>query len=393
VRLMTHAEAARPIAAVPAQPVAASVVASTRNVMIDAWRGMALALMGLAHVGNYLRANLVAATFLGERVNVPGWSSFFAGLVTKVAAPTFWLLAGVSVALLEASRRRAGASQKAITQFLLIRSLVLVTVDLTLCTLFWPDAEGDVHVLLSLGVSLAILSVLRLLPLRWIAVITAAVFLGYQLFLLNMPAPLPAPQNYLHELFVIPNYAAWPAIEFPVLNWCGIMFAGYLLGRQVSSPWLRRSRSWLLIGVGLLLTWLIFRLLGGFGDYMPYVPGTPWYYFFVMSKAPLSLTYISFFLGCSFLLVTGLMAWGTRFERQPIGRWLIVLGQVSLFVYVAHLAVYGTVGALFRAMPLHVPVLVQLATGWVLGLAVLVPAAYTYRRFKKAHPRSVLRYF
>jgi uncharacterized membrane protein len=377
----------------PAMAVMPVATTTTRIVTLDAWRGIALALMGLAHIGNFLQANVGAATFLGAQAEITSWPGFAVGLVTKVAAPTFWLLAGVSVALLEASRRRAGVSQKAITQFLLIRSLILIVVDLALCSLFWADSEGNVHVLLSLGVSLAFLSVLRLLPLRWIAVVTAAVFLGYQLFLVNMPTPTPAPPNYLSQLFAVPNYTVWPSIEFPVLNWGGIMLAGYLLGRQVSSTWLRRSRSWVLIGFGLLLTWLVFRLLGGFGDYVPYVSGTPWYYFFVMSKAPLSLTFLSFFLGCSFLLVAALMALGARFEQHPAGQCLIVLGQVSLFVYVAHLAVYSTVGAVLKSIHLAVPVFVQLVAGWVLGLAVLIPAAYAYRRFKKARPNSAFRYF
>jgi hypothetical protein len=349
--------------------------------------------MALEHAGSYLQAYLVAETYLGNPSQIQSWPGFIAGLFTNLAAPTFWLLAGVSVALLEAARRRSNVSQQSVTQFLLIRSLLLIVLDLTVCSLIWPDAKGNVHVLLSLGISLAILSVIRLLPLRWIGLLSLLILLGYQWFLTYLPTPTPEPPNLLTQLILIPSYSTWPAIEFPVANWCGIMFAGYWLGRQVSSPWFRRSRTWLLIGLSLLFSWLILRAIGGFGDYLPYTAGTPWYYFFVMSKAPASLTYLSFNLGLSFILFAILTKLALQVERQFIGRWLIALGQVSLFVYVMHLAVYRVLGTVFQAVDLPLPVLVQVSASWLLGLAALIPAAYAYRRYKKAHPGSAARYF
>jgi uncharacterized membrane protein len=377
----------------PAIATVSAAAATNRIVTIDAWRGIVLALMALEHAGSYLQAYLVAETYLGNSAEIQSWPGFVAGLFTNLAAPTFWLLAGVSVALLEASRRRSGASQKSITHFLLVRSLVLIVVDLTVCSLIWPDAQGNVHVLLSLGVSLAFLSALRLLPLRWIGFLSLFIVVGYQWFLVYMPSPTPEPQNLLTQLFFIPSYSTWPAIEFPVAGWCGIMFAGYWLGRHVSSSWLRRSRAWLLIGLSLLLGWLVLRLSGGFGDYLPYSADTPWYYFFVMSKAPASLTYLFFNLGLSFILFSILLKLAGHVERQPGGQWLIALGQVSLFVYVLHLAIYRILGALFLAVDLPLPELLQVSASWLLGLAALISAAYAYRRFKKARPSSVLRYF
>jgi surface polysaccharide O-acyltransferase-like enzyme len=77
-------------------------------------------------------------------------------------------------------------------------------------------------------------------------------------------------------------------------------------------------------------------------------------------------------------------------QRPPV-RWLVVLGQASLFFYFAHVAVYRALGTAARGLTPWSEGL-RYAVCFLLGLALLIPVSRWYRRKKEAHPRSVLRY-
>jgi len=363
-----------------------------RILAVDVLRGIAIALMALEHAGEYLNTTLIAETHLGNPSSAHSWRGFVAGLLTNLAAPTFWLLAGSSVALFAAARLRAGESERAITQFLLIRAGMIALLDLTICNWIWPDQLGNVHVLLSLAVALACLSIVRRLPRRWLIGLTIVLIVGYQVLLLFTPHPLPEPHNWLEILFVMPWGSIWPSIEFPVLSWGALTLFGFLIGQRLSSPSLQQSRTWLAIGGGLLVIWLVLRLIGGFGDYLPYVSDQGWIYFFAMSKAPLSLTYLTFNLGWSMLLMAGLFHFADQLGTLSITRWLAAIGQASLFVYIAHLGVYLLLGKVYDLIKFQLPGLAITGISWLIGLVILVRLAYMYRSYKRSHPKSVLKY-
>jgi uncharacterized membrane protein len=83
---------------------AAAVAVGQRVLPIDALRGVAMIAMALDHVASFLRIGLQAETYGGLPAVLQSWPHWLAGLFTNVAAPTFWLLSGVSVVLLETSR-------------------------------------------------------------------------------------------------------------------------------------------------------------------------------------------------------------------------------------------------------------------------------------------------
>jgi uncharacterized membrane protein len=373
--------------------VATVAVAQGRLTMVDAWRGIALLLMALEHAVNDTGGTVLAETYLGQPTQIAFSQSFLVGLLTNLAAPTFFLLGGVSVALLVSARLRRGASQWSITRFLLIRATVLIVLDLTLCAWFWPDAKGNTHVLLTLGLGILTLSILRFLPDIWLGSLIVMVGVGYQTWLTSMPLPFPPPANIVQQLLLVPSYTLWPASEFPLLGWCVLMWGGYLIGRHIQSPYLRQPHTWLLSGLIMLGGWLLLRLLGGWGDYDPYASSLPWYYFFVMSKAPPSLTYLLFNIGWSFVLFAALLGFAVHFEARRPGQWIIALGQVSLFVYVMHLAVYGVLGGVVQSFNLRLSPQYQGYIVWIVGLVLLIPLAYGYRRLRRTYPKSVLRYF
>lgn len=352
-----------------------------RIVAIDALRGLALILMALDHAATFVRTGLQAETYGGQPALLESASHWLSGLLTNLAAPAFWLLSGVSVALFAAGRRRAGDSEWEITRFLLIRAGVILLLDLTICEWAWLRHHTPyLHVLLSLAISIALLSVLRLLPVRLFTALTALLLLGYQA-LLPWIVSLGQPSLGLALLFSY-NVDTYPAVEFSILGWSGLTWLGFLLGQGLASPTFRRPRSWAALGAGLLGLWLALRLAGGYGDLVPYTAGQPWHSFLIMSKTPPALTFFAFNLGLGALLMSLFLRWSAWLE-QPLMRWLVVCGQVSLFFFVMHIVVYGLLGRAVLALDLPMPSMVRAYATWLLGLGALVPLAYVYRSARK----------
>ena len=132
---------------------AAAVAVGQRVLPIDALRGVAMIAMALDHVASFLRVGLQAETYGGMPAVLESWSHWLAGLFTNVAAPTFWLLSGISVVLLETSRKKKGATDWEISKFLLIRAGLILILDMTICQIFWAGKGPYTHVLLSIGLS------------------------------------------------------------------------------------------------------------------------------------------------------------------------------------------------------------------------------------------------
>ena len=375
----------------PAKAIAVPQAASKGRILaVDALRGVALIAMALEHASNVVGAGMAAETYLGQPTQLEGWPHWVSGLATNIAAPTFWFLSGVSISLLEASRRKQGVSEWGITRFLLTRAAIITLLDLTIASWLWPDSQGNVHVLLSLAVSMALLSVLRLVPIRVFMALTVVLIAGYQALLYFVPSQLVHGSNFWQAFWLAPSYDSYPYIEFPVLGWAGLMWGGYALGTKLSSPFLRRPQGWMAISGVLLGLWLVLRMFGGYGDLMPYVAGQPWYYFFVMSKAPLSLTYLTFNLGLSMFVLAFIFTLD-RFESVPL-TWLVGFGQVSLFFFVIHPAIYRVLSRAIVALHLPGPGMAHTYLAWLVGLAFLIPLTRAYRTLRRRYPRSILRY-
>jgi hypothetical protein len=108
-----------PLAALP-KPAQAKPF--TRLIAIDALRGLALVLMSLDHSAYYISANVQAEHYGDHPTILPSWGYRILGLLTNVSAPTFWLVAGISIALLARNLRRRGGGEWAVTRFLWIRA-------------------------------------------------------------------------------------------------------------------------------------------------------------------------------------------------------------------------------------------------------------------------------
>lgn len=363
----------------------------TRILPLDALRGLALLCMALDHAAAAVQVSFQAETYGGQPAILLSAAYWVTGLITNIAAPAFWLLSGVSVALLEAGQRRNGASESAITRFLLIRAAVLAALTLTVCDWAWLGKTPYTQVLLSLSLSLAALNLLRRLPLPVLGVGLAVVMLGYQAALPWIAQNFSQADSLWRALLLGYSTVTRPAVEFSLLGWGPLMGVGYLLGRNIHQPRWQAPRTWLALGGALIALALVLRAWGGFGDLAPAAADAPWYYFLVLSKQPPSLTFFALNLGLAALILAGLYAGRTWLERWP-GQGAVVLGQVALFSFVVHIVVYNLVGRVFLALALPVPGVIVAYLAWGCGLAVLFPLAFLYRRLRRQNPKSVLRY-
>jgi uncharacterized membrane protein len=374
-------------------PAREQAAGASRIVAIDALRGVALLMMALDHANFFVGAGLQAESYGGQVVYLQSLPYWFSGLFTNLASPIFFLLGGYSLALYAAGQARKGNPPAATTRYMLIRAAVILALDLTICAWFWRGDAPYVHVLTAMAAGLALLAVLRHLPAAWLAGVAIGTLLIHQALIGAMAGALAAnaPQSFWQAFWLTYSYDTRPAIGFAVLGWAPLMWLGYALGHFQGRPAMRRPRTWVIVGCALMGLWLGLRLLGGFGDLGPYgaVGGTP-PHFLVMSKAPPSLSYFAFNLGVAALILAAFYAWPHLINGGLLQR-LVLVGQVSLFFYVAHIVVYNLVARALELVSLPGPRIIWGYAAWLIGLAVLLPLAAWYRGLRKRHPR-VLRY-
>jgi uncharacterized membrane protein len=393
---ITHVPEAAPAPAEPAhKPVA---VSTARLLGVDALRGLALVLMSLDHAAYYVSVNIQGEHFSDFPSFLPGWALRIIGLLTNLASPAFWLVSGISVALLARTLRRQGGGEWAVTRFLWIRAGLLFLLDVTVVPFLWskspiPTYEYVFSLLSSFGVSLLLLSGLRFLRLRYLLVISLACVAGYEWIahfadrhwvdgglLTRIWATYGTPGHTEHHL----------AVPFPVLGWFGLMGAGYVLGKRLRTVNGRRPGVWVAIGLGLLLTWVAVRALNGYGNQIPIPYRADWGEFVTMFKGPVSLAYMAFNLSLACFIFSWLLRHPQMLTHRP-WRWMVVLGQASLYVYLIHMLVYRTIGRLdMHLFPWND--WVRFGVTFVAGIALMVPMAQWYRDFKRRHPGSVLQY-
>jgi uncharacterized membrane protein len=371
-----------------------AVKSQARITAIDALRGAALALMALTHAAFFIGVGMQAESYGGQVVHLQGPAYWLSGQLTTLASPIFFCLAGVSLALLEAGRRRKGASEWDVSHFILVRAAVVMALDLTVCSWFWMGKTPYIHVLTAMGLGMIVLAALRFLPTRWVLGVAVATLLLHQGAIEAMRPELEAgaTQTLMRALFLTYSYETTPAVGFPVLGWGPVMWLGFVVGRHMNREVLQRPLTWLLIGSALLALWLGLRFLGGFGDLGAYSPGDPWPKFFVMSKAPPSLSYLAFKLGIAALMLAGLFAFPKLIDTGPL-RILTLIGQTSLFFYVMHITVYHVLGRAFLSLDVpHLPGVIYGYALWLAGMVVLILLCRRYGTLRKRYPDSVLKY-
>ena len=395
-RSRTHVAVSLPSApTVPPRPVVPTAEPRARLLAVDALRGVAISLMALDHCGYFTRTNVITETYSDRPEHIALGARLVIGLLTNSSAPTFWFLAGLSLALYAAADRRRTSTRSRTFRFVLVRAGVLLGSDALLTSLLWNRWHPYVHVydfalLSSLAVSLVMSFGLLLLPELAALVVAVACLMLH-------PVLAHWGQDALAHAPVIAR--AWfrfgtdvkPAVIFPILGWFPLTALGVWVGRRMGRGVLPTTGDSLWAASVCFAVYAISRLTG-FGVFSPYAIGDGWRGWLIMSKGPPGLDYLGFNLGLGMLIAALAQALEPMLKRSIL-RVFITLGRASLFLYFAHLLVYRLIGAVDERLPLAaIPVTARYLIAYVAGMALLVPMARWYRQQKERHKGSVLQY-
>ncbi len=332
-----------PVTAAQPDPLTEPATAApARLVVIDKLRGLVIVLMVLDHVRDFFHvgADRFSPTDLAQTTA----ALFATRWVTHLCAPTFVLLAGVSVRLQWARGKRGWP----LSRFLLTRGTWLVVLEVTFVTaaftFAWPftfPCHGALlQVIWAIGAAMVLLAALVWAPPRALLALGLGVVAGHDLFDgvdakdLGSLAPLwtlTLAPGVIHA----PGFAA-AYVAYPVLPWFGIMAVGVGVGDLFQQLPARRNRILLASGLGLLAGFAVLRAGNVYGDPAPWTAQPDAtrtvLSFLKVSKYPPSLLYTMATLGITLSLAPLVERIG-----GPPGRALHVFGRTPLFTYLAHL--------------------------------------------------------
>lgn len=314
---------------------------------IDILRGLVIVVMALDHVRD--------STMLGAVQDPTGDPQasvllFMTRWVTHICAPTFVFLSGVSAGLMA---RRKNPTELA--QFLLLRGLWLIGVEILIVSTassFSPLGIAELggrtlvalQVLWAIGASMVVLAGAQYFGPRACLAVGIAIICGHNLLdAVWPPGSTLASERplwvVLHARQVYDLGPFWIYFSYPLLPWIGVMLVGYASSPIFQGPTKLRDARLIRIGIGLLLAFVVLRLLDRYGD--PH----PWHHdprgvaatvmsFLATTKYPPSLLYLLMTLGAAAVIC----AYADRL-RGGIRNALMTFGRAPLAFYVAHLYV------------------------------------------------------
>lgn len=362
-----------------------------RVTSIDMLRGLVLVIMVLDHVRDYFMSGAVQNPMTDPNVDP---ALFATRWITHFCAPVFVLLAGTSAGLM-AERK----TPHELGGFLLKRGLWLIFIEwfvistaFSFAPLGIPQADGQIYVPLqviwAIGASMICMSLLSRLSARWVLALGLAILLLYPLAAAASGVGANRVSGGVAAtdlLAIIRTVSLTPGMIGPhilayyaFIPWLSVMCLGFGLGPIYRLDQAERTKRLLPIAIGLLVAFVLVRLLDGYGDPAPWshqaTAVRTFMSFMNVSKYPPSPDYAFATLGVSILLFLALDK-----LRGPLARVLLAYGRTPLFtyichIYILHLLMLGAVLAL--GFPFGTATDVVLSTkvldnGWGFGLPVV----------------------
>lgn len=322
--------------------IAVTARPASRLRSIDALRGLIILFMLLDHV----RETFLLHRQVGDPMDVANTAPelFFSRTLAHLCAPLFVFLTGLSAFLY--GEKHSG--RRDVSAFLFKRGLFLVFLEFTLVSFAWtfqfPPTVIYLQVIWAIGLSMIALSVLVYLPRPALAALGVLIVAGHNLLdglHFGVESAMHIPWAILHDRGWIEfSENLRLRTSYPLLPWIGVIALGYAAGpwfASTASAAARRSKLWL-SGLGLLIGFVLLRLLNGYGE-KPWSVGETGVQtlmsFFNITKYPPSLLFISLTLGLGLLLLIALERWQERAWLKP----LVVFGAAPMFFYLLHLYV------------------------------------------------------
>lgn len=363
--------------------------AAVRTIALDWMRGLVMLLMTIDHASIFFNAGRLHADTAATYVvgSTLGWEQFFTRWVTHLCAPTFLFLAGASLALSIRRREQSGASAWSIDRDLAIRGALLIALDLVWISTL---AQGRIlQVLYAIGASFLAMIALRRLPVAVVVGASLAWVAFGELVTLAIWDPRAGNSSILAALFVARHVSEQGRYFYPMVPWLAILGLGWGFGHLLlrrGLPFVARFAAGM--GVASLAVFAVLRGLDGYGNMALHRDDGSLVQWLHVSKYPPSATFVTLELGLSLLLIALFIVASQRVRTRDNGV-LTVFGQTALFFYVIHQAVLFGVG---KALGFSAGTLTQTYSAAAIAWLVLYPLCRLFRRYKRDHPSSVVRY-
>ncbi|HEY3815012.1 MAG TPA: heparan-alpha-glucosaminide N-acetyltransferase domain-containing protein [Caulobacteraceae bacterium] len=328
---MTAAENISAPAAEPAEPLHRGRIDG-----LDVLRGIVMVLMALDHTRDYLLTNSDAFD-----ITDPAKSNlvlYFTRWVSNFCAPTFLLLAGLGPWL----RRAQGVSPGALSGFLVSRGLWLILLELTVVGTGFSFHPGMLfpQVIWVIGASMILLAAFSRAPTGVVLAIGVAIIALHDLLDPIDARSFGAWAFPYQMLYSGPTPFAFGPIKgvllYSLIAWTGIMFLGFGLGPIFKLPRVKRDLALTLLGLGMIATFVVLRVINGYGDFIPFVQqptaAREVMAFLRVSKYPPTLDFTLATLGPMLMLLPWLDRWKGRAMEV-----LRTFGRVPFFFYILHI--------------------------------------------------------
>ncbi|HZY37863.1 MAG TPA: heparan-alpha-glucosaminide N-acetyltransferase domain-containing protein [Mucilaginibacter sp.] len=307
---------------------------------IDILRGVIMLIMALDHTRDFFHNAGATSDPTDMATTTP--ILFFTRWITHFCAPNFVFLSGIS-AYIAGTRR----TKSELSAFLIKRGFWLVFVEVVILTFaFTLNPFYNVvilQVLWVIGLSMVILGLLVKLPLKFIGIIGALIFLSHDI-LDYLHLPKAGTEANLMKLFFMARGSVIPIGQthfifdlYAIIPWTGVMLLGYVFGSMYQSSFDPQRRRKILMNAGLisLAVFLVLRYFNLYGDPNPWSVQRNGVYTFLsflnVSKYPPSLMYSLMTIGVG-MLVLAL----TEKVQNKLTAIFIIYGNVPFFYYVLH---------------------------------------------------------
>src|SRR6185295_1222717 len=256
-------------------------ISRNRIQSIDVLRGIVMVIMALDHVRDFFfKADVSGggASVALDPTNLATTTPalFFTRWITHFCAPTFLFLSGTSVFLMGQTKTKSELSL-----FLIKRGFWLVLVELFIITLAWTFNPFYnlfiLQVIWAIGISMILFGLVIQLPFWFIFSMGFVIVFGHNL--LDYPGINKSLKGgWLADLIYFSNFSIYSLskdhfflIVYAFLPWWGVMMLGYCFGKLYANTFdpKRRRKMLLLMGTGLIVLFVILRLLKGYGDPVP----------------------------------------------------------------------------------------------------------------------------
>jgi uncharacterized membrane protein len=308
---------------------------------IDILRGLVMLIMAIDHVRDCFHLGHPEPTDLAITTPI----LFFTRWITHFCAPAFVFLSGISAYL--ACSRRTGNEASA---FLFKRGLWLVIAEITLIT-FALTLNPFFNVIIlqviwAIGGSMILLGLLLRLKasVKVIGIIGLVIVFGHNIFDIVSPGAIAktVPWSLLVSAaefggFIKIGDSHFLLAAYALLPWTGVMLVGYVFGTlyKAGADAVKRKKTLLYSGLGLLAMFFLFRAFNIYGDPSPWSVQKTFALsvisFFNVTKYPCSLLYLGMTIGTALVLLSCMEGVQSKFSKI-----LIVYGNVPFFYYICH---------------------------------------------------------